>query len=210
MLGPQPGPVDTARPRREAGDRSQAQLGARPRQGRSEPVDDALLRVVYEEHGRAVFAYAARLLEEKRDDRGAAADITQETFERAWLNPQILTQGPNHVRAWLLTVARNLLVDRRRRAAARPQQVCDAALVYGSAGAAPDHADRVATAVAVHDALAGLSHDHREVLHHVYFKQHSVAEAAAAIGITPGTVKSRTHYALAALRAAFGARGERP
>jgi len=43
-----------------------------------------MLRAAYEEHGRAVFAYAARLLEEKRDDRDAAADITQETFERAW------------------------------------------------------------------------------------------------------------------------------
>lgn len=193
-----------------ADDRSQAGRATQPRRVRDEPVDEAVLRVVYQEHGRAVFAYAARLLEEKRDDRDAAADIAQETFERAWRNPHILTRGHNHLRAWLLTVARNLVVDRRRRAAARPQQVSDAHVAFGSAGAAPDHADRVATALAVQDALARLSPDHREVLHQVYFRQRSVAEAAAAIGITPGTVKSRTHYALAALRAAFGTRGEKP
>jgi RNA polymerase sigma-70 factor (ECF subfamily) len=41
---------------------------------------------------------------------------------------------------------------------------------------------------------------HREVLVECFYKGRSIAEAAARLGIPPGTVKSRTHYALQSLR----------
>ena len=86
----------------------------------------------------AVLTYAARLLQ----DRDGAADITQETFLRAWRDAEILP-GSGYVRGWLLTVARNLARPVPRRAGP-VQEVSDATIVSGSAGAAPDHADRVA------------------------------------------------------------------
>jgi RNA polymerase sigma-70 factor (ECF subfamily) len=59
----------------------------------------------------------------------------------------------------------------------------------------------------VTDALANLSVDHRQVLIETYYRGRSVAEAAAALGIPPGTVKSRTYYALRALRLVLEERG---
>ena len=56
-------------------------------------------------------------------------------------------------------------------------------------------------------ALRTLSVEHREVLHECYFQGSSVAQAAAALGVPPGTVKSRTHYALRALRLAIDEMG---
>ena len=50
------------------------------------------------------------------------------------------------------------------------------------------------------DALNRLSPEHREVLEQVYLKGNTVAEAAKELGIPPGTVKSRSFYALRALR----------
>ena len=49
-------------------------------------------------------------------------------------------------------------------------------------------------------ALGRLTQEHRDVLRECYFRGNSVAQAAQALGIAPGTVKSRTYYALRALR----------
>ena len=52
-------------------------------------------------------------------------------------------------------------------------------------------------------ALGRLTQEHRAVLRECYFLGSSVAQAAHALGIAPGTVKSRTYYALHALRLAI-------
>jgi RNA polymerase sigma-70 factor, ECF subfamily len=52
-------------------------------------------------------------------------------------------------------------------------------------------------------ALGRLTQEHRDVLQECYFRGSSVPRAAQALGIAPGTVKSRTYYALRALRLAI-------
>ena len=52
-------------------------------------------------------------------------------------------------------------------------------------------------------ALGRLTQEHRDVLRECYFLGSSVAQAAHALGIAPGAVKSRTYYALRALRLAI-------
>jgi RNA polymerase sigma-70 factor (ECF subfamily) len=55
----------------------------------------------------------------------------------------------------------------------------------------------------VAEALTRLSEEHRGVLVECYYRGAPVAEAARRLGIPEGTVKSRTHYALRALRLAL-------
>ncbi|MET9608198.1 sigma-70 family RNA polymerase sigma factor [Streptomyces sp. NPDC006512] len=158
--------------------------------------DEALIRSVYEEHGHALLAYATRLT----GDRAAAEDVVQETLIRAWRHSEVLVNGKGSVRGWLLTVARNIITDRYRAKAARPAEVS------GSAAAPPvegDHADSVVDSMAVLGALDRLTPEHRDVLTELYYRQRSVAEAADRLGIPAGTVKSRAHYALKALREVF-------
>jgi RNA polymerase sigma-70 factor (ECF subfamily) len=52
-------------------------------------------------------------------------------------------------------------------------------------------------------ALRTLSPEHRNVVLECYFRGASVAQAAETLGVPPGTVKSRAHYALKALRLAL-------
>jgi RNA polymerase sigma-70 factor, ECF subfamily len=52
-------------------------------------------------------------------------------------------------------------------------------------------------------ALGRLTQEHRDVLGELCLRGNSVAQAAHALGITPCTVKSRTYYALRALRLAI-------
>ncbi|OZM75966.1 sigma-70 family RNA polymerase sigma factor [Pseudonocardia sp. MH-G8] len=164
-----------------------------PARERAEDRDEALLHSVYSEHGRALLAYATRLT----GDRAAAEDVVQETLIRAWRHPEVLTNGKGSTRGWLLTVARNLVTDRYRARAARPREVAE------NPDAPPlvrDHADSVVASVTVMAALDELSEDHRGVLDQIYFKGRSLGEAATALGIPAGTVKSRSYYALRALR----------
>jgi RNA polymerase sigma-70 factor (ECF subfamily) len=59
----------------------------------------------------------------------------------------------------------------------------------------------------VQAALQTLSIEHRQALFERYFRGASIAEAADTLGVLPGTVKSRTHYALRALRQAVDGMG---
>jgi RNA polymerase sigma-70 factor (ECF subfamily) len=171
---------------------------------RSEPLpvaDEELLRTMWEEHGGPLLAYATRLTD---GDRQRAEDIVQETLLRAWRHPEALAADRGSARPWLCTVARNLAVDAHRARMARPPEVGPDALSVVAVG---DEADRVLESWIVTDALRALSADHREVLVETYFRGKSVAEAASALGVPPGTVKSRTYYALRALRLALTERG---
>ena len=56
---------------------------------------------------------------------------------------------------------------------------------------------------AVAEALASLSQVHRQVIVETYYRGRSVAETAAALGIPAATVKTRTFYALKALKLAL-------
>ena len=66
-----------------------------------------------------------------------------------------------------------------------------------------DHTDQLLLSWVVADALTRLSPEHRAVLLECYYRGRPVAEAAARLGVPVGTVKSRTHYALRALRLAL-------
>ena len=66
-----------------------------------------------------------------------------------------------------------------------------------------DASEQVVSRHLVAAALGWLTHEHRDVLRECYFRGSSVAQAAHALGIAPGTVKSRSYYALRALRLAI-------
>jgi len=57
-------------------------------------------------------------------------------------------------------------------------------------------------------ALGRLTQEHQDMLRECYFRGSSVAQAAHALAIAPGTVKSRTYYALRALRLAIEELGD--
>jgi RNA polymerase sigma-70 factor, ECF subfamily len=165
---------------------------------------ETLMRVLYDEHAGALLGYVSRLT---AGDRQRAEDIVQETFLRAWRHPEALAAERGSLRPWLFTVARNLAVDAHRARRARPREVSDEALAVVPAS---DELDRALEAWQVADAVATLSPEHRSVLVETYYRGRSVAESAAVLGIPPGTVKSRTYYALRALRLALQERGATP
>jgi RNA polymerase sigma-70 factor, ECF subfamily len=172
------------------------------RDGSQPESDEDFVRALYGEHAGPLLRYALHLTS---GDRQRAEDIVQETLLRAWLHPEAMVSRP--ARPWLFAVARNLAVDAHRARQARPHEVGEGALALT---AVPDTADRALESWAVADALRDLRPEHRAVLLETYYHGRSVAEAAAVLGIPVGTVKSRTFYALRALKLALEERGLAP
>jgi RNA polymerase sigma-70 factor (ECF subfamily) len=158
--------------------------------------EEDLLRALHDQHARALWAYVVRLT---NGDSGRAEDIVQETLLRAWRHPQVLDQSQGSARAWLFTVARRIVIDDWRSRRARPEVITEAPPELSVA----DTSDRAVDAMIITAAMGRLSPDHRAVLLECYHRGASVAEAAETLGVRPGTVKSRTHYALRALRVAL-------
>jgi len=180
--------------------RVQRAVGQKERLRVVEDSDEEFVRSLWAEHGEALLGYASRLV----GDRGRAEDIVQEGLLRAWRNSDRLDPAARSVRPWLFTVVNHLATDQHRMRLARPQEVADGA---AERLAVPDGIDLAVERWEVIEALGRLSPEHRAVLVETYYRGRSVADAAAALGIPAGTVKSRTYYALHALRLTLEERG---
>jgi RNA polymerase sigma-70 factor, ECF subfamily len=156
----------------------------------------ALMQQLHEEHAAALWGHCLRLT---GHDRARAEDLMQETFLRAWRHRSVLASPRPAVRAWLLTVSRNIAIDEWRTRRFRSElPVAD----VPEAGES-DRTDDLLQSWVVAEALTKLSAEHRTVLLECYYRGRPVAEAAKRLGVPEGTVKSRTHYALRALRLAL-------
>ncbi len=136
-------------------------------------------------------------------DDELSRDVVQEALLRAWRNPKVLDQGEAAARAWLYTVARNVVIDERRSARARRE----VGLERVPERARSDPSDSALDSWLVADVLAQLTPEHRAVIVRSYYMGQSVAELAAALDLPEGTVKSRLHYGLRALRLALEEKG---
>ena len=132
-----------------------------------------------------------------------AHDVVQEALLRAWKTPGILEQGMTAARAWLYTVARNVVIDERRSARARREVGSE----HVPECERTDPTESALDAWLVADALVQLTLEHRTVILRAYYLGQSVAELAEVLEIPPGTVRSRLHYGLRALRLALQERG---
>ncbi|MFD1517580.1 sigma-70 family RNA polymerase sigma factor [Pseudonocardia yunnanensis] len=155
---------------------------------------DHFIRIVYEQAAVPLFIFAFRFTR----DRTMSEDVVQEVLVRAWRRAGHLEPGSDALRAWLYATARNYLIDIWRARSKEPatvphEQVPNAAYVA-------DDVDRALQRRALADALDKLTPKHRDVLIERYFKSRSVAETAQELGVSPGTVKSRTHHAFRALQ----------
>jgi RNA polymerase sigma-70 factor, ECF subfamily len=155
----------------------------------------ALMKALYDEHAAVLWRYAMRLT----GDASRAEDVVQETLLRAWQHPEVIDDTERSARAWLFTVARNMIIDERRSARFRN--------VVGSLDdsnapeqASPDEVNAALDRLLIADAMTQLSSEHKAVIDRSYYRGWTTAQIAADLGIAEGTVKSRLHYAVRALR----------
>ena len=146
-----------------------------------------------------------------------AEDLAQDVFLRVWTRADQWS-GRGTVQAWLLQIATNLALNALRARRRRRQRVFDGGhdpdcedqgiaapgWMIDESALGPDEAAELAERRELLQHLVGeLSDPMREVCRLVYEEQMTVRQAAEALGIPEGTVKSRLHYAVRRLARAW-------
>ncbi|MEV6962453.1 sigma-70 family RNA polymerase sigma factor [Streptomyces sp. NPDC051207] len=177
-----------------------------PRADESSTSGEEFVRRIYAEHGALLLRYAARLL---GGDWHRAEDILQEAALRAWKRSTTLGLNVTEARPWMFTVVKNLVIDHRRARSIRPPE--NSSLDVLRTDPCQDGTiERFLTSHTVLEAFEDLTEQHRDIIKLMYYLECSVAQVADHLGIPPGTVKSRSYYALRALKKALHDRGVTP
>ena len=152
------------------------------------------MRALYRSYSGELYGFALNALGE----RGAAEEVVQEVFTRAWRHAATYDAKRGSVRTWLYQIARHAIIDHRRRASVRP------ALSLHEPREEQDpeglSIERAMLGWQVAGALEKLTPEHRQVIRLAHVQGLSVREIAERLGLPEGTVKSRTWYALRSLR----------
>lgn len=139
---------------------------------------------------RATYDDVRRFVAHLSADVRGADDLTQETYLRA-LASLARFAGRSCARVWLLAIARRVVVDRYRRAAARPRIADTTDWVTVADRAQPRHLPGFEESVALADALAAMDPGRRQAFVLTRLLGLSYAEAADALGCPVGTIRSR-------------------
>jgi RNA polymerase sigma factor (sigma-70 family) len=180
----------------------EGERGERPRAGDGRIADPAAFEAAFRQHFPLIYRFIAR-----RVGTALAEDLAAETFAMAYRRRATFDPGLGSVRSWLYGIAANLVRDQWR--AEQHLLALDARLVpeIDSSDGYDEADQRVIAALLAPRLAAALSRitsDQREVLLLHAWAELSHEEIAAALGIAPGTVRSRLFRARAALRDELG------
>jgi RNA polymerase sigma-70 factor, ECF subfamily len=158
----------------------------------AECADEIGLRDAYLAHGGELLGFARRALATP----GAAEDVVQETFARAWRSRHRFDSSLGSLRTWLFAIERRVIVDSLARITRSAAESLDGRDV--SSG--DEWIDAILRGWQVDAALARLPEEHRNVIVEMYFRGRTGREVAELLGVPEGTIRSRAFYALRLLR----------
>ena len=170
--------------------------------------DDDGVRAAYRAHGSELYRFVLRGL----GDPGAAQDVVQEAFLRAWRAADRFDPELASLRVWLFAIARNAMLDHARAAKVRPWQaeLIDPPQAEEACVTIEDPSERLVHSWVIEEALRRLSEDHRTAIVETHLRERPHPEVAAELGIPLGTLRSRLFYGLKALRMTMDEMGVEP
>lgn len=147
------------------------------------------VREAYAAHSVELYGFAVRALGEA----GLAEEAVRETFLRAWRAGECVDPEVDSLRNWLLGILHDVVIDLRR---AR-------AVADGGVEPSVELLEQSLVAWQVEEAMRRIGEQYRQVLVETFYRGRSCAEVATELGVPEGTVKSRVHEGLRALKVAL-------
>jgi RNA polymerase sigma-70 factor (ECF subfamily) len=165
--------------------------------------DTRALEQLYQRHGLALLSY----LTGQVGDVALAEELLQDVMLAVWQGAAAF-RGESRVTTWLLAIARRRAITARQK-----PRLASVPLIEDAPAAGPGpleslvHQDEQA---AIRAALDHLPLDQRETLELIFFHELSGPEAAAVLGVAPGTIKSRLNRAKTLLQRWYRLREHTP
>jgi len=159
--------------------------------------------LLFDRHARAVYNHCFRLTA----SWSTAEDMTSTVFLQAWRRRDRMLLAEDSSRAWLLAVATNVVRDERRSVRRRLALLRRLPAPVAVADPADDVAGRLDDERRMADVLAALRRlprGEQEAVALCLWAGVSYSEAAAALGVAEGTVRSRVSRARARLAGLLG------
>jgi RNA polymerase sigma-70 factor (ECF subfamily) len=157
-------------------------------------------RRLADEYAGRIYTFALYALRHRED----AEDVTQEVLVRLWRHRDTIETG--NVGAWVMRVARNLVVDATRRRRSRTAVFADgpdaevAAARVAAVGAADTAHDQHRLRAVLEDAIASLDEPYRGIVVMREIQGLSYEEIARGMDMPLGTIKVYLHRARRRLR----------
>ena len=151
--------------------------------------DEQGLSLLYDSYGQALFGIILSIVRHNE----TAEEILQETFLKVWNGIESFQEGKGTLFTWMATIARNKSIDKIRLKSYASTEEMSPALSPVIESAPDSHID-------ASNLLGKLELHQREVLDLVYLQGYTQQQAADALSIPLGTVKTRIRLALQVLR----------
>jgi RNA polymerase sigma-70 factor (ECF subfamily) len=167
--------------------------------------DQTALAELYDRYARLIYAVVMKSLNSIEE----AEEVVLDVFSQVWRIAERYDVAKGRVDVWLLMLTRSRVLDRLR-VLQRSSKTASASVAAAQIQSAQSSVDPVEDALIserrsqVLAALGSLPEEQRQVIELAYYKGLSQSKIAAQLGISLGTVKTRTRLGLSKLRIALG------
>lgn len=152
------------------------------------------LSLLYDKYAPVLYGVIHRILQNTE----ASEEVLQDTILKIWNNAEKYDAARGNLLTWIINIARNAAIDRARLKSfnRKSEQIEEISNKLEEAAINPD-------IIGLKELVKKLNADHQTILELIYFKGYTQSEAAEALEIPIGTVKSRLYAAIGKLREMF-------
>jgi RNA polymerase sigma factor (sigma-70 family) len=160
--------------------------------------DKSAISLLYDHYSDALFGVILRIVQQE----ALAEEILQDTFLKIWKYRDSYDENKGRFFTWMLNIARNTAIDQTRLKSfsQKNQDIDNVVSIIDSREQDNFNVD----AIGIRELITQLPEEHRSIIDLVYFKGYTHIEAAEALSLPLGTLKTRLRLAILQLRKTFG------
>ena len=160
--------------------------------------DKSAISLLYDNYSDSLFGVILRIVQQET----LAEEILQDTFLKIWKYRESYDESKGRFFTWMLNIARNTAIDQTRLKSfsQKNQDIDNVVSIIDSREQENFNVD----AIGIRELIEKLPEEHRSIINLVYFQGYTHIEAAEALSLPLGTLKTRLRLAIVQLRKTFG------